>query len=434
MSQLLGSCTNKETSNLIARPISLRNTGVQRLVSQITSVIPAGKTTGTIHQLPSNAIGIQFEFANAGADTTVYNAAFAVSAGTNDFTNPLNEGGVSDETLWVPITAGGTIAIRVPPGTITQPGRTLSDVMPFTSQPLKRIDGGGDILLFFRQADVSGNHTVGSFDGTLPAVNGAPNGLLSSQFSVSLANTWIDNGNLTIAGGYGTSNHYTGNAFKGTAPHAILPVLAGPVYSIMSVGDSILSGVSSNGPTLLDSGINGVGLQVAKALTKKNRPFLHYNLAVSGMISSDFIADATNALALIIPDVILLQTYSANDNQGNPTTNAASWTAFQRAMMFANIATLAGSKVVVLLKSTLCRNWKCTRHNVTWEADRLYANNLVRGSGAAFVDADAVVGIKTVPVSYQSHFSNDQIHPNNAGAGALASAVLSVLQTAYGIF
>lgn len=417
--------------SIISRPAVPHFAPTQRIASQATGSLPAGKTIGSLHQLPSSAVGVQFEFANVGAGVTVYNAAYAVSAGVNDFSNPLNGAGSSDSTLWIPITVGGSSTISVPAGVSTaQPGRVLSDIMSFSMAPLARTDGGSGVLIFFRQYAVSGTHTIGNFDGTLPNINGSVNGLLASQFSQTFANSWDCNGNVAASGLFGTANQYTGQAIAAFAPHAIMPILSSPALTLFSGGDSVLSGVGSKGQAI-DSGVDSVGMQMVKALNRVTRPALHRNGAVSGMISSDFITDATNAISFSVPDIILLQTYSENDTNAN--TNAVAWSAFQRSMIFVNAATKAGARVIVLL-SPPAHGAGSPRSAAIWEAFRVYANNLVRASGIPFVDCDIVVGTGTNPVAYQAGMSDDLVHPNDVGAGVLAKAALITLQANYGIF
>jgi lysophospholipase L1-like esterase len=420
--------------SVLHRPAILRTSAVQRLVSQATGGIPAGRTIGCLHQVPATTIGIQFEFANSAIGSpTVYNAAFAISAGVSDFCNPINAAGTIDNTLWVPITVGGSTTISVPAAAaaLTQIGRTVSDMMPLTSAPLARTDGGSGILVFFRQFGVSGTHTVCSFDGTVPAVNGFANGVNPGQFSQTLGAGWAAIANVAVAGSFGSSNLYTGNAFQCIVPHAIMPAVAGPVLTIMSVGDSILSGVGSKGIPK-DSGVDGIGLQLTKLLTTAARPVLHRNGAVSGMASTDYTADATLALAASVPDVMLLQCFSANDI-GGPTTSTA-WAAFQRCMALANKASALGSRVLIVMSPPFSGYTGNGYLTATWEGPRQYANSLVRASGFPFVDSDAVAGNGAVPPTYLAAASDDHVHPNDFGASLIAAAAAQVLKTSYGIF
>ena len=82
---------------------------------------------------------------------TTYNAAYALSVGVNDWITPLNANGLPDNTLWVPVTAGGSANITVARALSTnQPSCTLTDTMPFIDIPPARLDGGSGVCLFFR--------------------------------------------------------------------------------------------------------------------------------------------------------------------------------------------------------------------------------------------------------------------------------------------
>ena len=377
-----------------------RLSGMQRLVSQGNGTIAVGPgyTRGSLHQLPLGTIGVQFVLANMLTEgSTTYNAAYALSAGVNDWITPLNASGVPDNTLWVPVTAGGSANITVARALSTNhPSCTLTDTMPFISILPQRIDGGSGICLFFRLCATVGNITFQTFDGTVGLWNGYGNGQAPGQFSQTFGGGWSNPDNNCVQGNFDVL-FQPGNLSAASVPHAVLPVMGNPCLTIMSVGDSILSGVGARGS--VDAGINGMGLQLAKAMNLPARPVFHVNDSTSGMNSADFIANATNSLAIMVPDVILLQTFSANDPDA--ATNQGVWAAWQRTMTFAAKAMAEGSHVVHVTSPPFCGIGSLREASV-WEAPRRYANALVTGSGLPYLDCDMVLGTGCDPVSFKS--------------------------------
>lgn len=421
--------TSNTYANARAASVHLRKlSGAKSLANQgLSTAGAAGKTFASLHQIPANSMGVQFEFANilTGGPIT-YNSSYAVSAGINDWFTPLNASGTPDDTLWIPVTSSGSASITVAAApTANQPSRAVSDVMPFLVPPPARVDGGSGICIFFRQYSASAG-TYRVFDGSVGNWTTFANGANPGQFSETFGGGWADPANYT---GAGVGHGFAGGAlFNCAVPHAVIPVLSGPALSIMSVGDSILSGVASL--STVDRGINGVGWQLKGLLDSAARPAFHINEALSGETSGDFLANGTVSLPLYKPDVIILQAYSANDT--NAATTAVAWTAFQKAMQFAALAAASGTRVIILTSPPFAGAGS-PRPASTWEATRTYANSLVRASGLPYVDCDAAVGTGTGPVSYVGGMSTDLIHPNATGSAALASACAAVLLSAYGI-
>ena len=404
---------------------------MQRLIGQGlgTRGALAGRTYSTLHQLPSEAIGIQFELANILTDTTIsYNAAYALSAGIGDWFSPVNADGEADDTLWVPVTAGGSPDMTVAPAASERrPSRLVTDVMPFLSPPPARTDGGAGICLFFRQCAITNSGTYHYFEGTVPEWNGFFNGQNPGQFSQTFGGAWGNGGNNCIAGNFHVP-HQPGALCAFAVPHWVLPLIAGPSLTCMSVGDSILAGTSSRAP--LDAGINGVGLQLVKSWARPGRPAFHVNEASSGLVSGDFVANGLNSLASRVPDLVLLQTFSRCDT-GVPTQSTV-WTAFQHAMQFAATASAMGSKVIVVTAPP-CAGLGSPNPSSVWEAPRIYANSLVKTSGLPFLDCDALLGTGGDPVSFRPETTPDLVHLSDPGAGVLAAAAASLASAAYGI-
>ena len=412
------------------KEVASRLSGMQRLVNQGNGIATGapGHTRAALHQLPAGAIGIQFELANILTDSSVtYNAVYALSAGVNDWFTPLNASGVPDNTLWKKVTAVASTSMTVAAAvSANRPERLLTDIMPFTCIPPARIDGGSGICLFFRICSTVGGVTHHGFDGTIGNWNGYHNGQHPEQFSQTFGGGWWNSANNCIEGNYEVP-YRSDNLAPTTVPHAVLPVMGMPTLTIMSVGDSILSGVGSRGP--VDAGINGAGLQLAKLLNRRGRPVFHVNDATSGMNSADFVANATNSLAVMVPDVILLQTWSANDPEAATTHGV--WTAWQRAMAFAAMASALGSRVVLVTSPPFC-GIGSSRDSRLWAVPRSYANSLIAGAGMPFVDTDAVLGAGLNPAGFRPGCSDDLVHPNDLASSLLASAG-AVALSAYGI-
>jgi hypothetical protein len=197
----------------------------------------------------------------------------------------------------------------------------------------------------------------------------------------------------------------------------------------MSSGDSMLSGVASR-PLDLDQGVNGIGLHLAKILDRPERPALHRNEALSGQNSDYFLSNCVAAMAVFAPDVLLLQTYTANDPDRE--TRAGVWRCFAAAMEVARQARDSGASVI-LLTSPPFAGVGSYRYSEEWEEMRLFANELVLNSGIPHVDCDAVVGGAARPEVYRPGMSQDQVHPNDVASAELAAAAAAVLNANCGV-
>ena len=247
--------------------LARRHRAAQRLANQLVRMDgqDAPKTAACLHQLPAGAIGVGFELINA--DTTrevTYNAAFALSAGVNDWFSPLDAKGHIDNTGWMPVTRNGETAITVPAAESPAcPARVLTDTMPFLAPPPPRLDGGAGICLFFRQCTVTHTGTVRVFDQSVPRWSGHLNGQHPGQFSQTHGGGWALPGNHCVPGRYALLHDPNGLG-PFSVPNAVIPLLSRPVLGVMSVGDSILSGVASQ--EAVDMGIAGMGFWLTRRL------------------------------------------------------------------------------------------------------------------------------------------------------------------------
>jgi hypothetical protein len=410
--------------SMASRPGTGRMVGMQRLLNQGgTAGAAPNRTRSSLYQLPTGAVGVRFELANLMTDSAVtYNAAYALSAGTGDWFTPLNSSGEPDNALWVPVTAEGSPNMTVDAAAVkNQPARLLTDAMPFMTPPPSRIDGGRGICLFFRLCSTAGNLTYHDVDATVGLWNGHANAQNPGQFSQTFGGSWGNPANNCIEGGFEVV-YQLNDLSPVIVPHSILPIMTMPTLTIMSIGDSILSGASTRGRR--DAGINGAGFQLAKALSRPLCPAFHVNEAASGMTTFDFTGNARNTLAIMVPDIILLQTYSANDPDA--ATVEGVWRAWQRTMALASEAAEAGSQVVLITSPPFCGDGS-PRPAAHWEAARVYANELVRKSGMAFVDSDVVIGLERDPVGFAPGTSDDLIHPNEFGSALLALSAAGLL-------
>nr|WP_294504478.1 hypothetical protein [uncultured Rhodopila sp.] len=405
--------------------------GLQRLVSQGVCAHwdPTPKTYACIHEVPLGSTAVGFELINCSATEAVtYNAAFSLSAGINDWFTPLDAAGHPNNAMWQRASLKGDYSIRLPPATRAGlPTRVLTDIIPFDQRPPKRIGSGSGILIFFRLYPVSGPISFGFMDGTVGNWRDFPNGRNPLQFSRNLGGSWSNQGNW--AAGEFAQSYYAPNISSVILPAGIIAAGARPMITIMSSGDSMLSGVASR-PLELDQGANGVGLHLAKILDRPERPALHRNEALSGLNSDCFLSNCVDAMAIYAPDVLLLQTYTANDPDRE--TREGVWKSFAAAIEVARKARESGV-AVILLTSPPFAGVGGYRYSEEWEEIRLFANELVLSSGIPHVDCDAVVGAGARPEVYRPGRSQDQVHPNDVASAELAAAAAAALAEEYGV-
>lgn len=404
----------------------------------LTNSNAANKTVGSLHQIPANSIGVQFELSNylTGSDTT-YQASYAISAGVNDWAIPINASGTPDHTLWVPVTLGGSVDMVVPAApNRSQVGRVLTDVMRFTTPPLARTDGGQGVLIFFRLCSTTNGITFFGGSGTNGTWNGSHDIQDPMQYSQTYGGGFTWSANIAVAGSLAdvSSTRLIAMRHAVAVPHAVLPVLSSPCVTIMSIGDSVLDGQGSragkgNAMTVRDQCISGVGFILSRLLDSAKCPVFHINEARSGDTSATFLGNGATSLWHHMPDVVLLQTFSAND--GNPPTMAQAWTAYQGAMTLAGAA-MAGGARVILVTSPPFAGPMSFRPASTWETVRVAANAWTRASGLPCLDCDLLIGTGfTNPGAYLPMNTEDHVHPNLSGSHALAVAARALLASAY---
>lgn len=398
--------------------------GAQQIVCQGIGLVPDKMTFSALHEIPTRSFALRFEVANFSSNENVkYHAAYAVSSSINDWVTPTNSDGKPDNLLWRHITVNGSTDIEIAcSNDLSLPRRVLTDLMSFDDKPLTRIDGGQGICIFYRQFAVSGRNTVRNFDSTVGLWKDFPNGQHPGQFSQTFGGGWM------AAGDFCSTNFEvpSGGAvcIAASAPHALLPSISNPTITLLSVGDSMLSGVASRG--LVDRGINNVGLQVVKRLNTNARSALHVNQARSGMNSSNFIKDAYSSLRNYEPDIILMQASSPNDAPFVSENDM--WKGFQRSMEFASAANRQGACVIVLTQPPYAGRGS-PRDKQDIENIRKFANKLIKESCLLYVDSDEILGDGECPVTYKAGMSDDHdmVHPNETGSSALAGAVLRIL-------
>jgi hypothetical protein len=294
--------------------------------------------------------------------------------------------------------------------------------MIFPDPAAARVEGGGRCL-FVRTCPLNEYGCYGYFDW--------PKGRSPDQFGQTFgggAGGWFGWPNVAAAGSFSTEIVGLYRVPLST-PHAILPIVAGDSVTLMSAGDSILSGIIA-GSLQADSTANSVGLDFVKMLDRPCRPAFHLNEALPGMTSFDSIANARTALCCG-PTLILLETFSLNDNGcERPSVYIRAW---ERAMEFAFEASRGGegSKVIILGYPPATGIGSFVGAHL--EAARIAANHLARGSGYPYVDADALLGVGSDPVSYAPGMSEDMVHLNKASSERLAKAVAAAAREAYGI-
>ena len=406
------------------RGLSGKVQGAASLVSQGWGTVPTGYTIGSLHQLPSNTVSLQFELCNRSmTETAIYRAMFALSISAANWVDPASARAGIDGVIWYQVTLDGSHDIVVKPSSSSErPAMVLSDLISVQTAGFGRTDGGEGLCLFYRQMTLSGPNTVSTFDGTVGNWGRFRNGQHPWQFSQTLGGGWLAKANFAEPW---LSAVPLGSAvcFPASVPGAVLPVVATKIVTIMSVGDSILSGVSSRGG--IDHGIDGVGLKLCKALTRLSLPSTHVNGATSGKSTRGFLALATRRLQEIIPDIILLQTFSAND--GVVFSDLAVDEAYRRCIQFANDAEKAGS-LVILIGEPPYAGEGSVRKGGSCEAARLRANSSARASGFMFIDCDLIVGSGNDPVNYRAGLSDQAFeHLSERGAQLVSDEIVDAL-------
>lgn len=187
------------------------------------------------------------------------------------------------------------------------------------------------------------------------------------------------------------------------------------------LGDSTAAGVGAS------QSAGALPRQVADGLARRGRPVDLEVLAVSGAKVADLRAQARRA-AVLRPDVVLVSV-GAND-----TTHLTGRRAFRRTYEEV-VRSLPGEARVVLLgvpdMGASPRLTQPLRAVVGWRGERLDADvqRVARTTGAVYADIAGPTGpqFRRHPDRY---FAADSYHPNGAGYGLWAEAVLRVMDEA----
>lgn len=197
-------------------------------------------------------------------------------------------------------------------------------------------------------------------------------------------------------------------------------------FNCMTLGDSLTQGYY----TTADA--NGFGFQACTALSTLTRPFSIINSGWQGQTTTQFIARGYIDLALLKPDIVVIETSSPNDL---PSTQAQFNAMLARAVAFADACVRAGA--VPILKTATPYP---TYYSAPNDPLRQAANAVVRALGAAgsylVLDADAAVtdgGSPLAQIQPAYRTAGSTGHINDAGHAAIATLLKPLLIAAAGV-
>lgn len=188
-----------------------------------------------------------------------------------------------------------------------------------------------------------------------------------------------------------------------------------PGATILGIGDSILSSMHSAG------GVSGPGLRAAMLISKTARPVSYANQAFVGRPSANFLARGRRDIAVLKPQIAVIQAWSEAD----PWTTAGADAACDAALSLAGFARSHGCLPILVGPAPVFSI------HPEGEASRRHSLTRIRAlatEGMAVLDVDAIWGTGEMPNSYQTRYNIDQTHPNDAGCAAAAQLLAAALR------
>jgi len=206
------------------------------------------------------------------------------------------------------------------------------------------------------------------------------------------------------------------------APAAIQYYGRVPGSTVLAVGDSIVSGYMTSG------NLNGWAHQACAALSSATFPVILCNSGWAGQASPEFYLRGLADIEAFRPQVVTINVMSTNDGLLTAPMLDIAWS---RAMDLAQFALMRGA-VPVLVGPTPYNLLPpdAERHRLSIVA-RL--NSVVEAGSLLGVDMDTAVATGDPPAQrhWRPEFDcGDGLHPNDAGAAAMARAIVPVLKRA----
>ncbi len=365
-----------------------------------------GRTFSSQYQLesPPNRVRLIW-FNDTTGPITIDAAAVAPTSGPHDGMVPLDADGAAAPGLWRPVTFAdaapgqphGPLTIQADPVSDGQPSVAVSDWIDVAG--MARRDGGAGAFLLVR-----------SYSRGL--LRFSPDGPPDVAVGQAYRAGWSD--------GNGAAPPYAlASVHPDPSLHACygLQYVAGvPGISVIGIGDSIMQSLRTT------HSVSGFGVRACAMLSTPQRPVSYFNEGYSGRKSVDFATDGLRDLALLRPQVALIQAWSENDSW----TRAAADASLDLARRVVDATRQVGGAPILVTAAPVFRNKPAA------EVFRRRSNDAVRamaGPSLPVLDLDAIWGTGSDPNAYRTQYdSGEATHPNDAAAVAAATALSLVLQ------
>lgn len=374
-----------------------------------------GQTVATLWNLEAPPLWVRLlyfnhSFARHAADA----AAIATSTTLHDGANPTGPDGAVDAGRWRPVSFASEGAdsdpllppaparrdLALPPNRNRHPGRPLVLCSDWVrTDPVARSDGGAGALLLVR------SYAAAPF----PCSLWDPRSGLAAPVARTLRSFVYDS---DLASAPGLAPPVPQGPL--IAPHAVEYVTAARGATVIGIGDSIQSSLSTSGR------LSGAGPRACALVSTPARPVSWLNEAYAGRSSEHFHFNGVAAIRLHRPQIALIQCWSGNDQ---PTLDAAE-AAFARGLLVAEEVQRHGGTPVLLTAAPSALG----RPEI--EPFRAASNEWVRAAGQRgfhVLDLDARWGTGGTPNTYRQGYNIDGVHPNDRACADLAKLDLAPL-------
>jgi len=387
-----------------------------RIVSFDYTLAPDGEDIVSLWNLEAPAEWIRLVYFNHTFDRHGIDRAWVAPTWRAGAPIPTRANGEPDESLWQAVRfnargqdsspldrlAGEQVAAELPALQSGTPSAPMIFPSDWTRLPeaTARGDGPGSLVLVRSRAR-----------GRLPCNSWDPRSGVASQINRVVASFAVDR---PPDPGAGIASPGDVRPSPLIAPFAIDYIAAAAGYTVVGIGDSILSSLSTDGR------VSGPGLRACAAISRPERPVSWLNQAYAGRMSAAFHANGVADIRLHRPQFALIQCFSGND----PPTRLAADEAFARSLAVADEARRSGCVPIMLTAAPMFHDKPDS------ERIRQHSNGRARelaGKGFPVVDLDAVWGTGADPNGYRPEYLIDGVHPNNRACADLATLHLAPL-------